>query len=267
MEFVDTHCHIHFPDYELDPEEVIKNAQKDSVNKLLCVGCTVADSQRAIEIAAVHPNIWATIGMRPHEANRYVNDDNALQEFRELANKPKVVAIGETGLDYHYNHSSKKDQQKIFRFQLDAAQEHNLPLIFHVREAQKQDKFATGQAFDDFFTIIKQYKDVKGVVHSFTANSQVLDKILSRGLYIGLNGIITFAKDKKLLEVAKNVPLDRLLLETDTPFLTPVPFRGKVCEPKYVKTVAEFLAKLRGESVKEIAEATTQNAQDLFGLI
>src|SRR3990167_2311132 len=116
MEFVDTHCHIHFPDYELDPEEVVKAAQKDGVNRLLCVGCTVIDSQRAVEFAAKNPNIWATIGMHPHEAKEYVNDSASLQHFRSLTGKPKVVAIGETGLDYHYFHSPKEDQQKIFRF-------------------------------------------------------------------------------------------------------------------------------------------------------
>ena len=255
MDLVDTHCHIHFPDYELDPLEVIKEAQNHGVARLLCVGCTLLDSKLAIEMAAKHEHVYAAIGLHPHEAKDYVNDSDALQQFRELAGKPKVVAIGETGLDYHYTHSSKEDQKKLFRFQLDLAVEHDLPLIFHVREA-----------FDDFFGIIGQYQGLRGVVHSFTANRQVLDKILSQGLYIGLNGIITFAKDEKLLDMVKVVPLDRLLLETDAPFLTPTPFRGKVCEPKYVRVVAEFLADLRGEPIRKLANATTQNARALFNL-
>ncbi len=255
MELVDTHCHIHFPDYELDPEEVIKAAWENGITKLLCVGCTVNDSQRAIAFAAKYPNIWATIGMHPHEAKEYVNNSAALQLFRELANRSRVAAIGETGLDYYYKHSPKEDQKKIFRFQLDLALEHNLPLIFHVREA-----------FDDFFDIVGHYKGLRGVVHSFTSNTHTLDKVLAKGLYIGLNGIITFAKDKDLLETVKKVPLDKLLLETDAPFLTPTPYRGKVCEPKYLRTTAEFLAKLRGENAAEIAKATTQNAKDLFDL-
>jgi TatD DNase family protein len=131
-----------------------------------------------------------------------------------------------------------------------------LPLIFHVREA-----------FDDFFSTYDQYKGLRGVVHSFSADTRVLDKILSRGLYIGLNGIMTFTKDQKQLEAAKAVPLNRLLLETDAPYLTPVPFRGKICEPKYVRVTAEFLSHLRGETLEELAAATTRNAAELFKLI
>ena len=259
MELVDTHCHIHFPDYQLDPEEVIKSAQKSDVSRLLCVGCTLADSQLAIEMAKRHRNIWATIGLHPHEGAVYVNDHIALQQFHELAGKTEVVAIGETGLDYHYMHSSKADQEKLLKFQLDVAAEYGLPLIFHVREA-----------FDDFWRIydgyVKNGIKIRGVVHSFSTHQKQLDQILSRGLYVGLNGIVTFTKDLKQLEAAKNIPLNKLLLETDAPFLTPVPFRGKVCEPKYVGAIAEFLAELRGEPLEQLAKTTTNNAITLFGL-
>ena len=255
MEFIDTHCHIHFPDYELEPDEVIENARRDGVTKLLCVGCTLPDSKMATQFADRHKNIWATIGLHPHEGAVYVHDHLALQEFRNLATKPKVVAIGETGLDFHYMHSSKEDQEKLLRFQLDLAAEHKLPLIFHVREA-----------FADFWRIFDSYEGLNGVVHSFTAGQQELDEALSRGLYIGLNGIITFAKDKHFLDVVKNIPLQKLLLETDAPFLTPVPFRGKICEPKHVRVTAEFLADLRGESLDQLAAATTHNAEELFKL-
>jgi TatD DNase family protein len=253
MELVDTHCHIHFPDYELDPEEVIQNAKKAGVTRLLCVGCTLTDSQLAIEMAARHDNIWATIGLHPHEAKEYVHDDHALQQFRDLASKPKVVAIGETGLDYHYMHSPKKDQEKLLRFQLDLAQEHNLPLVFHVREA-----------FDDFWKIFDDYKNVRGVVHSFSAGKKELDEVLKRGLYVGLNGIITFTKFAEQLEAARAIPLDRLLIETDAPFLTPAGHRGTVCEPKHAQVTAEFLSNLRNESLEELAKATTKNARQLF---
>lgn len=259
MEFVDSHCHIHFPDYELDPEEAIKNAQNMGVTRLMCVGCTLPDSKGAVQMAKTHDNIWASIGLHPHEGAVYVNDDQALQEFHYLASKPKVVAIGETGLDYHYMHSSKEDQEKLLRFQLDIAQEHDLPLIFHIREA-----------FDDFWKIFDEYVargfKIKGVAHSFSSHSHDLDNILKRGLYVGLNGIMTFTKDQGQLEAAKKVPLDKLLLETDAPFLTPVPFRGTICEPKHVRTTAEFLSQLRGESLEELAQTTTQNALTLFGL-
>ncbi len=255
MELTDTHCHIHFPDYELDPAEVILSAQKEGVTRLLCVGCTLEDSRQAIKFAAKNPGIWATIGLHPHEAVDYVRDSEALQSFRQLATADKVVAIGETGLDYHYEHSTKEDQQKLFRFQLDLAVEHDLPLIFHVREA-----------FDDFFAITAQYKGIRGVVHSFTANTRVMDKIIRSGFYIGLNGIVTFAKDKELLESAKALPLERMLLETDAPFLTPAPFRGRICEPKHVGVTAEFLSRVRDESLERISACSTQNAMELFKL-
>jgi len=255
LELVDTHCHIHFPGYELEPEAVIAAAIKADVTRLMCVGCTLPDSRAAIELAGRHENIWATIGLHPHEGSAYVNDDVALQEFRDLATNQKVVAIGETGLDYHYMHSSKADQAKLLRFQLDMAVEYDLPLVFHVREA-----------FDDFWSIYDSYKGLRGVVHSFSSDTRDLDHILSRGLYVGLNGIMTFTKDSEQLAAAKAIPLDRLLLETDAPFLTPVPFRGKVGEPKYVRVTAEFLSHLRGESLETLATATTHNAAGLFNL-
>jgi len=258
-EFVDTHCHIHFPDYELDVEEVIAAAHKDGVTKLLCVGCTLPDSKLAIELAKQHDNIWASIGLHPHESSEYVNDHIALQQFRELATQPKVVAIGETGLDYHYLHSSKTDQQKLLRFQLDIAIGHDLPLIFHIRDA-----------FADFWRIFDEYKSasqrMRGVVHSFSSHIHDLDETLARGLYVGLNGIMTFTKSQKQLTVAKKIPLERLLLETDAPFLTPVPFRGTICQPKHVRVTADFLSHLREEPLEQLAMATTHNAQVLFGI-
>ncbi|MGZ6004649.1 MAG: TatD family hydrolase [Candidatus Saccharimonadales bacterium] len=259
MEFVDTHCHIHFPDYELDPAEVIKNAQNTGVTRLLAVGCTLPDSKLAIEMAKRYDKIWASIGLHPHEGSEYVNDSHTLQEFRRLAKEPKVVAVGETGLDYHYMHSSREDQEKLLRFQLDLAAEHDLPLIFHIREA-----------FEDFWKIYDEYLaegfKFRGVVHSFSSHGDNLDEILRRGLHVGLNGIMTFTKDQVQLEAAKHIPIDKLLLETDAPFLTPSPFRGTICEPKHVRTTAEFLSQLRGENLQILAETTTQNAITLFGL-
>lgn len=255
MEFVDTHCHVQFADYPLDPDEVIKAAAADGVTRLIVVGCGLPDSQAAPVFAARYDNVWASIGLHPHEAGRYVHDHHALQQFRDLAKKPKVVAVGEAGLDYYYEHSLKEDQKKLLRFQLELATEHKLPLIFHVRDA-----------FDDFWSIFDDFKGLQGVVHSFSSDIRNLEQALTRGLYVGLNGIMTFSRDKKQLEAAKAVPLDKLLLETDAPFLTPVPFRGKIGEPKYVRTTAEFLAGLRGENLEDIARATTANARKLFKL-
>jgi TatD DNase family protein len=255
MNFVDTHCHIHFPDYQLDPDEVVQAATTDGVTRLICVGCTLPDSQGAIEFAARYDNVWASIGLHPHEASHYVHDHHALQQFRDLAKKAKVIAIGETGLDYFYEHSPREEQGRLLRFQLDIAVEHDLPLIFHVRDA-----------FDDFWPIFDSYSGLRGVIHSFSATPQELEKILSRGLYVGLNGIMTFTHDTKQLDAAKRIPLERLLLETDAPFLTPVPYRGTICQPKHVRVTAEFLADLRGEGLDELARASTRNARQLFNL-
>jgi len=254
-EFFDTHCHIQFADYQLDPVKAMIDAEDWNVTSFMAVGCALHDSQEAVNFASQHKNVWASIGLHPHEGARYIRDHHALQQFRDLANKPKVAAIGETGLDYYYENSPKLDQIKLLRFQLDLAKEHNLPLIFHVREA-----------FDDFWPIFDEYQDLRGVVHSFTSNISDLDQVLSRGLYVGLNGIMTFTKDEKQLEAARAVPKERLLLETDAPFLTPKPFRGKICEPKYVRTVGEFLANLRGETLEDLASQTTSNAKELFRL-
>lgn len=273
-ELIDTHCHIHFPDYALDPQQAIKDAVSDGVTRLICVGCTLSDSQAVIEFAASHENVWASIGLHPHEAKDYVNNDHALQQFHDLADKPKVIAIGEIGLDYFYGHSSYKDQTKLLKFQLDIAAEHNLPVIFHVRGAQNNGSEGFRHVWNDFWQIFDQYKGdhrasnrpIRGVVHSFTGTVAELDEILARGLYVGLNGIMTFTTDAKQLQMAKRVPKDRLLLETDAPFLTPKPFRGTICQPKHVRVTAEFLSELRGESSGSLAAQTTENARTLFNI-
>ena len=163
------------------------------------------------------------------------------------------MAIGECGLDYFYEHSPKEAQIQVLRFQLELAQKHNLPLVFHVREA-----------FQDFWPIFDEFPGLRGVVHSFTAGQKELDEIVARGLYVGLNGIVTFMKRPEQLDVIKAVPLENMLLETDAPFLTPVPYRGTICEPKHVRVTAEFLSTLLARPLEEIAAHTTRNAETLF---
>lgn len=272
MNLTDTHCHIHeiLPwddksrqEYSVtakwhkggltDPDAVIKEALEAEVTRMICVGCTVEDSQIAVDFVQSRPECWATIGIHPHEAAAYVGDQRRLNLFANLATRPKVVAVGECGLDYYYNHSPKEVQEAILRFQMELALKHGLPMIFHIRDA-----------FDDFWKIFDEYKGLRGVVHSFSATTKELEQALSRGLYIGLNGIMTFTKDEKQLEAAKKVPLERLLLETDAPFLTPQPDRGKICRPKHVRLTAEFLSGLRGESLREVADNSTANALALF---
>jgi TatD DNase family protein len=255
MRLVDTHCHIHFDSYGLDIGRVLKDAAQAGVTKMICVGCSLADSQLAVNMAAKYENIWASVGAHPHDGEDFLSDPEAHKKFKDLINKPKVVAIGEIGLDYFHENSSKADQAKALREQIELGMPSGKPFIFHVREA-----------FEDFWPIFDSYPGLKGVVHSFSTNVSHLDEILSRGLCVGLNGIMTFTKDETQLEAAKRVPLDKLLLETDAPFLTPKPYRGQKCEPKHVRNIAEFLAELRKESLEEIARATTQNAQALFGI-
>jgi TatD DNase family protein len=222
------------------------------------VGCDLADSQLAVQFAQSRADCWASIGLHPHEAQHFHDQSDKLTKLADLASQDKVVAVGECGLDYFYEHSPKALQVKVLRFQLGLAQEYNLPLIFHVREA-----------FADFWPIFDEYnsrKPLRGVLHSYTDNNQNLEAALTRGLYIGVNGIATFAKAPEQLDVYKTIPLGNLLLETDAPFLTPTPYRGSINQPKHVRTVAHFLAGLRDEDFETLAATTTRNAQHLFGI-
>lgn len=256
-ELFDTHCHIHFADYGISPDEAVSNALEHGVNQIMLVGCTLEDSESAFAFAKNHSDIEAfvSVGLHPHEGSVYADDEAALKRFAELAARPETKAIGECGLDYYYEHSPKELQKRLFRFQLELADKHNLPLIFHVREA-----------FDDFFTMLDDFTNIRGVVHCFSATERELDGILKRGLFVGLNGIMTFTRDEAQLAAAKAVPLDKLVLETDAPYLTPKPFRGTICEPKHVAVTGEFLSELRGEDFTRLAQATTANARTLFGV-
>ncbi len=252
MQLVDTHAHIHDPQYKFNTEAVLTQAKAAGVTDIICVGTDTRDSRQAIDFAAEHPGCYATIGLHPHDAKI---GTTAYQELEKLVNQPGVVAVGECGLDYFYQNSPRVSQQQALRFQIELAQNNHKPLIFHVREA-----------FTDFFEILAEYNDIKGVIHSFSSTSENLKLALDHGLYVAFNGIMTFTKDKAQLAAAKAAPLERMLLETDSPFLTPPPNRGKINQPANVKLVAEFLAKLRGESLTNLAAATTANAKQLFNL-
>lgn len=249
---IDTHAHIHFKDYGLNVEDVLTNAAARGVERIICVGTDLETSRGAVEFAAQHSQCVATIGLHPHDAS---GGTAALDQLGKLVEMDKVVAIGECGLDYHYNYSPQGDQVKALRYQIELALKHKLPLIFHVREA-----------FGEFFHVIDEYAGIHGVVHSFSATEKELEEVLSRGLLVGLNGIMTFTKESQQLAAAKAVPLAKMLLETDCPFLTPAPLRDNINEPANVKLVAEFLAQLRGESLERIARSSTANALDLFNL-
>jgi TatD DNase family protein len=267
---IDTHCHIQSVEAEsgerttlelwakaggLSAATVLANAIEAGVEKMVCVGCDLEDSKLAVDFVQGRKNCYASIGIHPHEAQHYAGKQDLLEEFAQLAASQKVVAVGECGFDFYYNHSPKEAQTEVLKFQLELAQEHNLPLIFHVREA-----------FDDFWQVYDNFPGLRGVLHSFTDSKQNLDKAIERGLYVGVNGIATFAKNPEQSEVYRSIPLSNLLLETDAPFLTPTPYRGSINEPKNVRVIAEFVANLRGASLENIAAATTHNAHTLFGL-
>ncbi|MBP9820666.1 TatD family hydrolase [Candidatus Saccharibacteria bacterium] len=252
INFVDTHCHMHEADYALPKKEARARANAAGVTKIICVGTDVKTSQEAIRYANKTDDTWATIGLHPHDAKLGQKTYDALST---LLPEKSVVGIGECGLDFYYNYSSKKDQIAALEFQMQLALDNNLPMVFHVRDG-----------FDDFWPVYDSFSGIRGVVHSFSASNKELKQVLKRDLYVGLNGIMTFTKDINQLEAAKIVPLEKLLLETDAPFLTPKPLRGTINESKNISVIGAFLAELRGEDLSELAYVTSANAQSLFGL-
>lgn len=249
MQLVDTHCHIHESTYPLDRDDVIERAREAGITRMICVGTDEKSSQEAVDFANGHDGIYASIGVHPHETK------DGWGKMEALAPRKKLVAVGEIGLDYFYTHSPREVQIKALEAQIDLALRHDLPVIFHVREA-----------FEDFWPIFDNFHGIRGELHSFTDSADNLEQGLKRGLYVGVNGISTFTKVEEQKAVFASIPLDRLLLETDAPFLTPAPFRGKVNEPAFVRQIAEFHAAARGTSIDQIADATSMNAQTLFNL-
>jgi TatD DNase family protein len=254
MQFIDTHCHIHSRDYPLDADEAMKRAVTHGVKKLICVGTDEDDSERAVAFANTRENCWASIGMHPHDATRGVIGIEKLHGILK-ADRSKIVAIGECGLDYFYDNSPRQLQAEMLHAQIQLALEHDLPMIFHVREA-----------FDDFWPIFDRYSGIRGVLHSFTDTQRNMEIAIEKDLYIGVNGISTFTKSMEQQEMFGAIPLEKMILETDSPFLTPVPKRGTVNEPAFVTLVATKQADLRHISLEELSVATSLNATTLFSL-
>jgi TatD DNase family protein len=249
--FIDSHCHIHSPEFFPDNREDAYRRSIAASVKMIVVGTSVEDSQAALDFASDHDQVWASIGVHPHEAKEGWDSIGKLS----TVNRDKLVAIGEIGLDYHYNNSPREIQTEALQAQIEIALRNNLPIIFHVRDA-----------FDDFWPILDNFNGIRGVMHSFTDTRTNLEKGLSRGLYASINGISTFTKDADQQAMYGHIPLERLLIETDAPFLTPSPLRGKVNEPAFVIEVAKHQAGARGLSLNAFADATTANATALFSL-
>ena len=249
--FVDTHCHIHDPAYPLPIDDTLQRAREAGVTHYICVGTGEQDSRDAIAFSEQYDTSYASVGVHPHDTK------DGWGVIETLAGtSDKIVAVGEIGLDYFYTNSPKEVQLQALEEQIMVALKHDLPIIFHVREA-----------FDDFWPIFDAHPGIRGVLHSFTDSEENMRKALDRGLYIGVNGISTFTKDPVQQAMFDAIPLENMVLETDAPFLTPHPFRGKVNQPTFVRTIAEYHAMRRGVSVEQIAEATTTNARALFALL
>lgn len=257
---IDSHCHIHDQDFPFSKEEVFENMREMGVGAAICVGTDAENSVRAVEFCKENSNeeiqLFAAVGIHPHEAEK-VDFERDLSTLRNLTKNQNVIAIGEIGLDYFYENSPREAQEKVLWEQLKIAFEADLPVSFHVRNA-----------FDDFWQILDnfeaEYGQIRGVLHSFTDSEENLTRALERGFYIGINGISTFVKEKDLLEMFKKIPLNRILLETDAPYLAPQGKRGKKNQPAWTALVAQDLATKRNLSQEEIAQITTQNTKNLF---
>lgn len=254
---IDTHTHLDDARYNDDRAATIARAREAGVGAFITIGCDLATSRSAVSLADQYPFVYASIGVHPHEAKQIGGD--WYDEFRSLANNKKVVAYGEIGLDYHYNHSSPQEQRERFREQIQLARELRLPLIIHTREAQ-----------EDTIAILKEEhaSEIGGVFHCFSGDAWLAKEALELGFYLSFSGIVTFQSATALRDIAKTAPLNRVLIETDCPYLTPVPHRGKRNEPAFVSHVAQLLAALRAEepgmTVEQLGDITTANAKRLF---
>lgn len=255
MMLIDTHAHLNAIQYQDDLEEVIERAQSEGVETIVVVGFDRETITRAIELADQYEFIYATVGWHPVDAIDMTDED--LKWIEELSAHPKVVALGEMGLDYHWDKSPKDIQKEVFKKQIALAKKVKLPIIIHNREATA-----------DIIEILEEENasEVGGIMHCFTGSVEVAKQCMDMNFYISFGGPVTFKNAKKPKEVAAEIPLDRLLIETDCPYLTPHPFRGKRNEPSYVKYVAEQIAELKGVSFEEIAQKTSDNAKRFFGI-
>jgi TatD DNase family protein len=251
----DTHAHLNADQYKEDLDEVMERAKEAGVSNIVVVGFDTQTINRAMDLAEAHDHIYACVGWHPVDAIDMTDED--LKWIEELASHPKVVAIGEMGLDYHWDKSPHDIQKEVFRKQIRLAKKVKLPIVIHNRDATA-----------DIVEILREEgaAEVGGIMHCFSGSVEIAKECLDMNFYISLGGPVTFKNAKKPKEVALEVPLDKLLIETDCPYLTPHPYRGQRNEPSYVKLVAEEIAEIKGISFEEIARATSDNAKKIFGI-
>lgn len=254
--WIDTHCHLTERYVEDDVDALIEHALGAGVAKMVNIGCgpTLDDCREAIALAERYDNVWATVGLHPHEADRA--DDAFFDGVIELAAHPKVVAIGETGLDYHYDNSDRENQRRSFRRHFEIAREVQKPIIIHNRDSD-----------DDCIAMFREVKptDVRGVIHCFSSGWKLAETAIEYGFFLGFTGIATFKNAESVRDVMKRAPRDRIVIETDSPYLAPVPYRGKRNRPAYVADVGRSVAETLGLSEEAAAELTTSNANRLYG--
>ena len=248
----DTHAHYDDERFDEDRAELLSSLFESSVSHIVNCGCDLKSSLKTINLSERYENLYAAVGVHAHEAESCT--DNDLAEIKKLYSHEKVVAVGEIGLDYFYDFSPRERQIEVFRQQIELANKLDLPVIIHDREAH-----------EDTLNILKELRP-KGVVHCFSGSVEMAKEIIKLGLYIGLGGAVTFKNARKPLEVAEYVPLDRLLLETDAPYMTPVPFRGKRCDSAHIAYTAEKIAEVKGMDAQELIDVCNKNSKKLFGI-
>ncbi len=248
IEFLDSHCHVHDERMPGGTAAAIGAARDAGVTTMISVGCDRATSLAAIAVAAEHDGVWATVGLHPHDAV------NGVESIVDLIDQPKCVAIGETGLDYYYEHSPRDVQKQAFAAQIQLAHDHRLPLVIHTRDAWA----------DTFDVLAAEGTPARTIFHCFTGGPEEASQCLDIGAFVSFSGIVTFKTASELHAAARMVPLDRILIETDAPYLAPVPHRGKTNQPAWVPAVAQFIADLRDTTLETIATATSDNGRSAF---
>lgn len=255
--FVDSHCHLNYKGLVEDQAGVLERARVAGVAAMLNISTRASEWDEVIGVAERESDVWASVGIHPHEAD--IHPDVEAATLVERARHPRVVGIGESGLDFYYDRSDRDRQRASFRAHIEAARETGLPIIVHTRDAEEDTHHILAEEMEK--------GAFSGVIHCFTASADFARKALDLGFYISISGIVTFKNAKDLQETARTLPAERLLIETDSPFLAPVPHRGKPCEPAYVADTARFLAELRSESLEQLCTYTSQNFHDLFAKV
>lgn len=252
--FIDSHAHLDDKRFDADRDMIIKNLKENKVDYVFNIGADLESSETSVKLANQYDNIYAVVGVHPHSAKEV--DENTIDRLKELSKEEKVIAIGEIGLDYYYDNSPRDLQVKWFKEQIKLAKEVNLPIVIHTRDASQET-----------FDILKENaKDHPVIMHCYSGSVEMAEEYVKLGYYISIAGPLTFKNARIPKEVVENIPMDRLLIETDCPYLTPVPYRGKRNEPMFVKYVAEEMAKIKGISVEEVGRITSRNLQKAFSI-